>query len=229
MERTGGRPREAIETLIRRETIATSPLLCPEIELHLVTEQCPLWRATERELSALDLPEPYWAFAWPGGQALARYLLDHPGRVRGRRVLDFGSGSGLVGIAAARSGAEHVLAADIDSVAIVAIALNAARNRVVIESTVEDLVGTDVDVDVVLAGDVCYEPRLAARILDWLERLARKGVEVLVGDPGRGQVGRSSLIELAAYDAPADIDTDGRIRRRTRILAMRTAPKVIHP
>lgn len=203
--------------LIEAETELTSPLLCPELLLHLITERCRLWRAGERELAEIGLPEPYWAFAWPGGQALARYVLDRPALVRGKSVLDFGTGSGIAGIAAAKSGA-RVLASDIDPFALEAASLNALANEVELETTARDLIGEEGAWDVVLGADMSYEAAMTARILPWYHRLAASSTLVLLADPGRGFLKSESLREVAVYDAPADVDTDGRIRRRTSIL-----------
>lgn len=217
-------PSEA-RRLIAEETELTSPLLCPELRLHLVTARCALWRADEAELAARGIPEPYWAFAWPGGQALARYLLDRPGRLAGRSILDFGTGSGIAAIAAARAGAARVVAADVDPLALVATELNAEANAVRLETCQRDLIGLDEGWDVVLAADMCYERELSTRTITWLSRLALRGAEILAADPGRGFLRELPGIieELAAYDAPGDVDTDGRIRRRTAILRVRGA------
>lgn len=194
--------------------------------MHLITPACSLWRAGEAEAAALGFVEPYWAFAWAGGQALARFLLDAPERVRGRRVLDFGSGSALAGLAAARGGASRVVAADIDPLASVAAELNASLNGLSLETSARDLVGTlepAAEFDLVLAADVTYEAALTARVLAWLAALAARGVEVLVADPGRGFLREEllgetgALVPLATYQAPADIDLDGRHLRSTTV------------
>lgn len=176
----------------------------PEIVLHVADEATELWQKTEDELEAIGLPPPFWAFAWAGGQALARYILDHPGLVAGRRVLDFASGSGLVAIAAARAGAVHVTASDLDPFAIPAIGLNAAANGVAerIEAVSRDLIGSDPGSAVVLAADIFYEQDLAGRVTDWLSGLHGRGTTVLVGDPGRSYLPRDRLTELAAYTVP---------------------------
>ncbi|KQP72445.1 nicotinamide N-methyase [Methylobacterium sp. Leaf111] len=176
----------------------------PEIVLHVADEATELWQKTEDELEAIGLPPPFWAFAWAGGQALARYILDNPGLVAGRRVLDFASGSGLVAIAAARSGADHVTASDLDPFAIPAIGLNAAANGVAgqIEAVSRDLIGTDPGSAVVLAADIFYERDLAARVTAWLSGLHAGGAIVLVGDPGRSYLPRDRLTELATYTVP---------------------------
>jgi predicted nicotinamide N-methyase len=174
----------------------------PEIRLHLADEATELWQKTEEELGELGLPPPFWAFAWAGGQALARYVLDHQSVVRGKRVLDFASGSGLSGIAAAKAGASTISASDIDVFAGGAIALNATANGVAIEFVERDLIGVDGPWDVVLAGDICYERDLADIVTTWLERLARRGVTVLIGDPGRAYLPRERLAALATYEVP---------------------------
>ena len=167
---------------VRNNTLPMTPPLVPEIVLHLATEVVPIWKKTEEELAEMGVPPPYWAFAWAGGQALARYLIDNPGLVAGKRVLDIGSGSGLVGIAAAKAGASTVLAADIDAFSLAAIALNAAANGVTLQITGEDRIGGPAPFDVILVGDLFYERPLAERLLAWLTPLP---VLVLMGDPGR--------------------------------------------
>ena len=185
---------------IRGNTALHQPPLVPEISLHLASEIVPIWQMTEEELEKSGLPPPFWAFAWAGGQALSRYILDNPQIVAGRRVLDFGSGSGLIGIAAMKAGALSVLAADIDPFAVASIELNAQSNGVEIAVTAEDIVGVENrGWDVVLVGDMCYERPLAERIEAWLRRLAGEGVEVLIGDPGRTYLPRTGLEKLVSY------------------------------
>ena len=191
------------------ETNLTAPPLVPEIRLHLASEVTPLWRATEATLASKDVPPPYWAFAWPGGQALARYVLDNSALVRGRRVLDFASGSGLVAIAAARAGAVAT-AADIDRFAAAAIGLNAAANGFTMPVVIDDLTDSEPVWDVVLAGDVCYEQPMAGRTTAWLRRLAVAGVIVLLGDPGRSYRPTDGLAELARYRVPTSLDLETR-------------------
>ncbi len=179
------------------------PPLLPEIELLLASELLPLWQATEADLATSGLAPPYWAFAWAGGQALARYILDRPDCVAGKTVLDFGSGSGLVAIAAKQAGAAKVLASDIDPYAVEAIRLNAERNDVSIEVTGSDVIGTtDADWQVVLGGAICYEQPMAGRAEAWLRRLAgdpKNPAVVLIGDPGRNHLPRQSIRRLARY------------------------------
>ncbi len=174
----------------------------PEIQLHVADEATELWQKTEDELGAIGLPPPFWAFAWAGGQALARYLLDNPDLVRRKTVLDFASGSGLVAIAAALGGATSVTAAEIDAFASSAIALNASVNAVDITVLLEDVVGRDDGWDVVTAGDVSYERDMAARVTAWLHGLSRRGAVVLIGDPGRSYLARDLLESLATYEVP---------------------------
>ena len=179
-----------------------SPPLVPEIRLHLAEESLPIWQKTEEELGELNVPPPFWAFAWAGGQALARYVLDHAEVVAGKRVLDFAAGSGLVGIAAAKAGAARVEAAEIDAFAVIAMGMNAEANAVTLEILLGDLIGSDAGWDVILAGDVCYEQGMARRVIGWLEVLQARGATVLIGDPGRSYLPKARLEELATYMVP---------------------------
>jgi predicted nicotinamide N-methyase len=187
---------------IRAETRLRPVPHAPEISLHVADEATDLWQKTEEELGEIGLPPPFWAFAWAGGQALARYVLDHPETVRGRRVLDFASGSGLVAIAAMKAGAAEVTACDIDPFAVAAIGINAAANHVSVTPLQADIVGEDRGWDTVLAGDICYEQDLAARVIDWLSSLSARGATVLIGDPGRSYLPKDRLDSLAAYQVP---------------------------
>jgi predicted nicotinamide N-methyase len=196
--------------------------LCPEIRLHLAEESIPLWRRTEEELAAEGLPPPFWAFAWAGGQALARYVLDHPETVRGKRVLDLASGSGLVGIAAMRAGAAHVLAADLDPFAAAAAEINADANGVALETTTADLVGREVDAEVILAGDIAYERDTAARVFSWLFALHERGRTVLVGDPGRSYLPKDRLEAVATYAVPVTRELEDAEIKRTPVWRPRT-------
>jgi predicted nicotinamide N-methyase len=200
---------------IREQAALTAPPLVPEIRLYLASAVTPLWRATEATLAAREVPPPYWAFAWPGGQALARYVLDNPAMVRGRRVLDFAAGSALVGVAAARAGAAATTAADIDRIAAAAIALNAAVNGVIIDILHDDPIDRPSAWDVVLAGDVCYEQPMAGRATAWLRGLAAGGTEVLLGDPGRSYRPTDGLVELARYRVPTSLDLETRTECET--------------
>jgi predicted nicotinamide N-methyase len=202
---------------IRRETIVATPPLVPEIRLHLATEITPIWQATETTLLREGLPPPYWAFAWPGGQALARTILDDPAIVAGKRVLDFAAGSGLVAIAAAKTGARSVIAAEIDKFAASAIALNAALNGVSVPVTLEDVVGQSGPWDLVLAGDVCYERPMAERVTAWLRTLVSQGTEVLMGDPGRSYLPQSGLQLVTRHRVPTSLELEDRTERETVI------------
>jgi predicted nicotinamide N-methyase len=191
------------DLFVRRNTSIVASLLVPEIRLRLATEVTPIWRASEESLARGGVPPPFWAFAWAGGQALARYLLDRPETVAGRFVFDFGSGSGLVAIAAAKAGARQVLAAEIDHFAAAAIAANAALNDVVVEVTTADAIAAaDPRWQVVTAGDVCYERDMASRVIPWLRALAGGGCLVLLGDPGRAYLPTEGLRSLASYIVP---------------------------
>ena len=191
-----------IPAFIRENTRVLAPSHVPELRLHLADDAVSLWELTEEQLGELGLPPPFWAFAWAGGQALARYVLDHPELARGKRVLDVASGSGLVAIAAMKAGAAHALAIDIDSFAVRAIELNAALNGVAVATSDLDPVGAPSDADLILVGDLFYDRDLAPRVLAWLETLDREGKTVLIGDPGRTYLPRDRLEQIAAYDVP---------------------------
>lgn len=190
------------EVFIRDNTGVLSPPHVPEVTLRLATEAHDLWLKTEEELEAIGLPPPFWAFAWAGGQGLARHVLDHSALVAGKSVLDFASGSGLVGIAARLAGATTVLAADIDPWSETAIRLNAALNGVALDYTVENMVGRDERWNVVLAGDVFYDRGFADVLIPWFSTLAARGATVLVGDPGRAYCPRDRMEALANYTVP---------------------------
>lgn len=200
---------------VRAETTLAAPPLVPEIRLHLASEVVPLWQATEETLTRRGLPPPYWAFAWPGGQAIARHVLDNPDLLRGARVLDFAAGSGLAAIAAAKAGAANIVAAEIDEFALAAIALNARVNGVRVETISEDIVGWPSAWDVVLAGDVCYERPMAERVARWFAALAAAGTQVLMADPGRAYLPREGLVEVARYEVPTSLDLEDRKQRET--------------
>jgi predicted nicotinamide N-methyase len=185
---------------VRAETRARPVPLAPEITLRVADKAVPLWSKTEDELAEAGLPPPFWAFAWAGGQALARYLLDRPEIVRGRRVLDVGSGSGLVAIAAMKAGAGNVTAVDVDPFAIAVIAINAKANGVSLAlSCVDPIDAPRPAVDLVTVGDLFYERDLAERLLFWLDGFLDDGAEVLIGDPGRSYLPTARLEELAVY------------------------------
>ena len=185
---------------IRANTTIMAPPLVPEISLHLAHEAVPLWQKTEEELGEMGLPPPFWAFAWAGGQALARHVLDDPSLVAGKRVLDLAAGSGLVGIAALKAGAAGALAADIDRFSLAAIRLNAALNAVALEVTGEDLLAAPPPAcEVILVGDLFYEKGLAERVLSWLAAAEEQGIPALIGDPGRSYLPRGELTKLGQY------------------------------
>lgn len=206
------------EGFIARNTALETPAMVPEFRLWLATEYVPIWQATEAWLEAQNVDPPYWAFCWPGGQAVARYLLDHPTLVEGKRVIDFAAGSGVSSMAAARAGAASVVANDIDALSLVAARLNATANGLVLETSSEDwLAGLDgaPDADVVIAGDVCYEREMSLRALAWLRSHAAKGRLVLLGDPGRNYFSAQGLEELARYEIPTSLQLENRGMRET--------------
>jgi len=199
---------------VRGNTAIGAPPLVPEIRLHLATEVTPIWQATEESLARGPTPPPFWAFAWAGGQALARYLLDNPESVAGREVLDLCSGSGIVAIAAAKAGAARVVAADIDPFAAAAIALNAPLNDVAVAIETRDLLDrAAAGWGVVLAGDVCYEEPMASRVIALLRRTAARGRLALLGDPGRAYLPREGLVERARYIVPVSRELEDREAR----------------
>jgi predicted nicotinamide N-methyase len=206
------------EAFVERSTRVSSPGLVPELRLFLADELVPLWESTEAQLEAQGVPPPFWAFAWAGGQALARHVLDAPELVRGKTVLDFACGSGVCGIAAAVAGAREVLFADTDPFAAAAARVNARLNGVRATTTTDDLVGRlDLSVEVVLAGDVCYERPMAERVLGWLRALASTGRTVLLGDPGRKFAPTVGLVELAVHDAPTTKEIEDDAVRTARV------------
>jgi predicted nicotinamide N-methyase len=202
------------QDFITSNAVLMAPPLVPEIKLYLATEVVALWRATEDELAEIGVPPPYWAFAWAGGQALARYVLDHPKLVAGKRVLDIGAGSGLVAIAAAMAGASSVLAADIDSFSCAAIRLNAAANQCSVTVTQDDMIGAAGNWDIILVGDLFYERPLAERLLAWLTPL---GVPALLGDPGRNYFPKERVERLAIYNVQTTRDLEDREIRETGV------------
>lgn len=209
---------EAVSHFIFSNTkILTAPLV-PEIKLHLAEESVPIWQKTEEELGELNVPPPYWAFAWAGGQALARYVLDNRELIAGKPVLDLGSGSGLSAIAAAYAGAASVLASDIDEFALAAVRLNAANNGVTVATTSADLLAAPPQkYGAVLVGDLFYERELASRVLVFIEQAAEHGAIVLIGDPKRNYfpVGRFSL--AAEYQVPVTRELEDAEIKRTSV------------
>jgi predicted nicotinamide N-methyase len=211
----------------RRDFIAANmrlqrPPHVAEIELHLADEITPIWQLTEEALEEIGLPPPFWAFAWAGGQALARYLLDNPDTVAGRRVIDFAAGSGLVGIAAAKAGAASVLCADIDGFCAAAVELNAQTNGVACAFTDQNLLDAPAPAwaQVILAGDICYEKPLAERVLAWLAAARAAGASVLIGDPGRSYFPRTGLTRLAEYQVPTTRELEDMAVKKTAVWAM---------
>ena len=210
---------EARRAFILENTRPQRPPHTPELTLHLADEITPIWRLTEEALAEIGLPPPFWAFAWAGGQALARYVLDHPQLVAGKSVIDFASGSGIVAIAALKAGAARVLAADIDPFCGAALALNAAANGVAAEFTDADLLDAPAPAwaEVILAGDICYEKPLAARVMSWLGEARARGAAVLIGDPGRSYFPREGLEKLAEYQVPTTRELEDMEVKKTAV------------
>ena len=217
------RPPDDPAGFIRANTRLLPVPHAPEIRLHVADEATALWEKTEEELEAIGLPPPFWAFAWAGGQALARYILDNPDRVTGARIIDFASGSGLVAIAAVKAGARHVTASDLDPFAMAAIRLNAAANDVAgrIEPVSDNLLGTEPEVDLVLAADVFYERDLAEAVTAWLSASQARGVQVLIGDPGRTYLPRDRLECLATYAVPVSRSLEDTEIKRSHVWRLR--------
>jgi len=203
---------------ILENTRLQRPPHTPEIQLHLADEITPIWRMTEEALGELGVPPPFWAFAWAGGQALARYVLDHPDVVRGKRVVDFASGSGLVGIAALKAGASHGLCADIDDFCAAAVALNAEVNGVALDFTARNLLDAPPpEVDVILAADISYEKPLAGRVRAWLAEAHARGAAVLMGDPRRSYFATDGLMPLAEYQVETTRELEDFAVKRTGV------------
>ena len=191
------------EQFIRANTKLLAPPLVPEIQLHLATESLPIWQKTEEELGEMNVPPPYWAFAWAGGQALARYILDNPALVHGKRILDLGAGSGLTALAPMRAGATSALAADIDRLALIATRLNAAANGLDVATTAKDLLDRPPNGhDIVLVGDLFYERQLAEKVLAFISAARVNGAHVLIGDPGRNYFPRDQFTRVTEYRVP---------------------------
>lgn len=190
----------------------------PELVLHLADEITPLWKLTEEALEEIGLPPPFWAFAWAGGQALARYVLDHPEIVRGKTVIDFATGSGIVAVAAMKAGARSVLAADIDVFCEAAVAMNATANGVEVAFTDANLLNAPPPpADVLLAGDICYEGPMATAVMAWLAQGRAAGATVLVGDPGRTYFPKDGLEKLAEYQVPTTRELEDLAIKRTSV------------
>jgi predicted nicotinamide N-methyase len=205
-------------TFILANTTLLAVPLTPEIQLYLAHEAVPLWQKTEEELGEIGLPPPFWAFAWAGGQALARYVLDTPKIVAKKSVVDIASGSGLVAIAAMKAGAAQVLAADIDSFAVASMALNAKANSVTLATTATDLLQTPPPrVDTILVGDLFYEKSIAEKVFEWLTVAKTQGSHILIGDPGRSYLPKDRLIKLAEYNVPVTRDLEDAEIKRTAV------------
>jgi predicted nicotinamide N-methyase len=193
--------------------------LVPEITLHLASEITPIWQATEDWLAARNVAPPFWAFAWPGGQALARHVLDTPASVAGRRVLDFAAGGGIAAIACAQAGAAFVEAAEIDPLAIAAIALNAAVNGVTVAAALGDVVGAPCRWDLILCGDICYEAPMTGHVLPWLRAMAAS-CEVWLADPARGYQPRDGLAQIGHYTVPTTRELEDREERAVTLFRL---------
>lgn len=214
------RPTADRRAFIEANTEWLAPPHVPEIRLRLASEVYPIWRLTEDSLTEKGIPPPFWAFAWAGGQALARYVLDHPATVAGKRVLDVGSGSGLVAIAAAKAGAARVTASDIDMFAVEAMRLNAAEAGVNIEPTVSNCIGIDSGWGAVLIGDLFYEHPLAMLVEEWARRLVARGALVLIGDPGRAYLPKTGIKELGRYQVPTSRELEDNEIRSTAVFQL---------
>ncbi len=205
--------------ILDNTTLLPVPLV-PEIHLHLAHEAVPLWQKTEDELGAIGLPPPFWAFAWAGGQALARFVLDNPETVRGKHVLDLASGSGLVAIAAMQAGAAKALAADIDAFAVAAISLNAQHNQLCdfLEITQYDLLQSPPQpFDTILVGDLFYEKTTAEKVFEWLTMAKANGAFILIGDPSRSYLPQDKLAKIAEYNVPVTRDLEDAEIKRTAV------------
>jgi predicted nicotinamide N-methyase len=209
------------EEFVAAQTVIARAPLVPEVALHLATEITPIWQATETWLAEQNIEPPFWAFAWPGGQALARAVLDDPKLVAGKRVLDFAAGCGIAAIAAAQAGAVLVEAAEIDPLALAAVRLNAALNGVAVATPPGDVVGAPCRWDVIFAGDVCYEAPMTAHILPWLRGLVVAGAEVLIADPGRAYLPKAGLDPIARYSVPTTRELEDRETREVTIHRLR--------
>jgi len=210
---------EGRRAFIVANTRLQAPPHTPELRLHLADEITPIWKLTEEALAEIGLPPPFWAFAWAGGQALARYLLDDPALVAGKRVIDFASGSGIVALAALKAGARDVLAADIDPFCGAAIGLNAEANGAAPAFTDRNLLDAAPPAwaDVILAGDICYEKPLAERVMVWLAAARAGGATVLIGDPGRSYFPKTGLTRLAEYQVPTTRELEDFAVKKTAV------------
>lgn len=207
------------QAFVLSQTQAASTSLVPEITLHLATEITPIWQATESWCHANNTEPPFWAFAWPGGQALARHILDHPATVAGLRVLDFAAGCGIAAIAAMRAGAASVEAAEIEPLARTALGLNAAANGTTLIIPTASVVGSPPRWDLILCGDVCYEAPMTNHILPWLRHMATTA-EVWIADPGRAYLPRDGLTPFASYTVPTSLELEDRREREVMLYGL---------
>ena len=205
--------------ILANTTLQPAPFV-PELRLHLATTLIPFWQATEAWLAAHNVDVPFWAFAWPGGLALARHLLDHPALAAGKRVLDFGAGCGIAGLAAARAGAACVQVRDINPMALSACTLNARANGLVLTPLAEEIVGGLCRWDLILAGDVCYEAPMTRHILPWLRALSGQA-RVLVADPGRAYLPAERMDKAASYTVPTNLELEDRTEKLTTLYWMK--------
>jgi len=208
-----------VNAFVAAHTVLARAPLVPEIALHLATEITPIWQASEAWLEQANVDPPFWAFAWPGGQVIARHVLDYPDLVRGRRVLDFAAGCGIAAIACAMAGTAVVEAAEIDAMAVAAIRMNAAANGVDVVVLDQDVVGQPCRWDLILCGDVCYEAPMTAHIMPWLRKMAAE-TEVWVADPGRAYLPGDGLTEVAVHDVPTSLELEDRVLRRTKLFRL---------
>ena len=219
---SGPQTEEDFALFVAANTMLIAPPHVPEIRLHLAEESLPIWQKTEEELGEMNVPPPFWAFAWAGGQALARYLLDNPNEVTGKTVLDLGTGSGLTAVAAMKSGAASVLAADIDRMAIASARLNAAANGVAIDTTEEDLLlDLPAHFGAILVGDLFYERQLAERVIAFIAAAQAKGARVLVGDPQRSYFPRERFALVAEYQVPVTRELEDALVKKTAVWALK--------
>ncbi len=211
---------------IRTQTEIAPAGIVPEIKLHLATEVTPLWQLTEERLREGDLPPPFWAFAWPGGQGMARYILDNPDLVRGKRIVDFGAGSGIAAIAAMQAGAKSALAVDIDTLALTSITLNAELNNVKVDIAEGlDLEKPYTKADIIFAGDICYQQSMSTKLTRWLYLCIAKGVVAYIADPGRAYVPHDGLTKLTSYDVPTSRDLEDQDMRVVSVWRMDKVPE----
>jgi predicted nicotinamide N-methyase len=206
-----GVEQQAIEAFIRTNTVLTTARQVPEVRLHVATEITPIWQASEAWLAERDMEPPFWAFAWPGGLALARHVLDNPALAAGKRVLDFAAGGGVAAIASALAGAALVEAAEIDPLALAAVGLNAKANDVLV-APAGDVVGAACRWDLILCGDICYEASMTDHIMPWLIEMARTA-EVWIADPGRAYLPQTGLKLIASYHIETTLELEDRTSR----------------